>query len=187
MANEDELITVIAIENPVQQAIIEDVLTNADIPYMVKNAGLQDLFGAGQLGGTNLITGPVEIQVPQSEYDRAQELINHALENSEPEEHPVEESTSDARQEEILTDDDEGNDVSIEERAAKYSNYSVIWSVLWAFGIGSFIAICFGVKALVLLEGYPRVLKSKAIFGLSLGIIGLFIWLKIFFALIGRY
>ena len=186
MAYEDEMLTVIVIENPVQQALIEDVLTDADIPYMIKSAGVQNLFGAGQLGGVNLVTGPIEIQVPRSELNRANELIALALEHSEPEDLSVEDSAFEERQEESDTDIDAGTDSPIEKQAADYSRYSAIWSVLWIGGLGSLIAIYYGIKALILLQGYPRALKTKAIFGIILGIIGLFIWLVIWNSLLRR-
>ena len=176
MNHEDEMLTVIQIENPVQQALIEDVLTDANILYMAKSAGIQNLFGVGQIGGANLITGPVEIQVPGSEFDRAKELIENALDGLEIEGIPTEELEYEEEQEESDEDEESTAESSIEEQAAKYSKYSVVWSVLWAFGIGSLIAICYGVIALNLLKGYPRSMKIKAIFGVVWGTLGLFIW-----------
>ena len=79
MSSDSDEVTVLEVHDPIQQALVESVLTDYDVPYMVRNEGVQHIIGAGQLGGTNVLTGPVIIQVPRSEAARARELIAAAL------------------------------------------------------------------------------------------------------------
>jgi len=79
MPSDPDNVTVLEVQDPIQQSLIESVLTDYDVPYIVRHTGVQHLIGAGQLGGTNLLTGPIVIQVPRAEADRARELIAAAL------------------------------------------------------------------------------------------------------------
>jgi hypothetical protein len=73
---EDPLTTVFRTGDPGQVAFIKSLLENSEIPYSVKSEGIQDLFGIGRLGaGYNMITGPVEIQVPASYAKEARDLL----------------------------------------------------------------------------------------------------------------
>ena len=51
------------------------MLDRANIPYMVKNEAVQNLFGAGALGTFNLVTGPVEFHVPEHLLKIAEEAM----------------------------------------------------------------------------------------------------------------
>ena len=166
MASESEMTTVFVAEDLIQQAMIESVLHESGVRYLTRNAGVQNLLGVGQIGGFNLAAGPVEIQVPRAELVRARELIVAALEDSAPEEEP-----------EDLRPDNEGRaEIQTDELAARYSRYSVVWAVLWLGGVGSLLAIYFGIRALALLHGAPAVSKKKAVFGVAAGGIGLVLW-----------
>ena len=79
MSPDPDQVTVLEVHDPIQQALIESVLTDYDVPYIVRNEGVQHIIGAGQLGGTNVLTGPIIIQVPKAEAERARELIAAAL------------------------------------------------------------------------------------------------------------
>jgi hypothetical protein len=61
----------------------KSILEDADIPFMAKGEGVQDLFGMGRIGpaGYNLITGPVEIQVP-SNYEKEARVLLTDVETS---------------------------------------------------------------------------------------------------------
>jgi hypothetical protein len=62
--------------DPGQIAFIKSLLEDSQIPYFIKSEGVQDLFGIGRLGaGYNMITGPMEVQVPSSYFREAQELL----------------------------------------------------------------------------------------------------------------
>ena len=58
------LVTVFATGDPVLIATAKLVLEAADIRFLTKGEGIQDLIGLGRMfGGFNLATGPVQIQV----------------------------------------------------------------------------------------------------------------------------
>ena len=40
------------------------------------NAGVQNLFGAGEIGGFNIAAGAVQIQLSEENVEKANELIN---------------------------------------------------------------------------------------------------------------
>jgi hypothetical protein len=172
MASEAEMTTVFVVEDLVQKALLESVLREADVPYLIRNAGVQNLFGVGQIGGFNLATGPEEIQVPSAEFERARELIVAALGDS-----AVEDSILEEELEESKPDEEAHAEAQPDELAARYSHYSVVWAVLWLGGVGSLLAIYFGVLALDLLRGSPVAVKSKPLFGVTYGGMGLVVWL----------
>jgi hypothetical protein len=45
------------------------------IEFMTAKESLQDLIGGGRMGGLNIIAGPAQLSVPESEVERAQELL----------------------------------------------------------------------------------------------------------------
>jgi hypothetical protein len=51
------------------------MLDEATIPYVVKNRGVQDLFGMGRWGGFNYVTGPMALQVDEHDEASAKELL----------------------------------------------------------------------------------------------------------------
>lgn len=72
----DRFVTILRTGNQGQIAIAKSLLDEAGIPYLAKSEGVQDLFGAGRLGGGyNYITGPVEIQVRTSDESEALDLL----------------------------------------------------------------------------------------------------------------
>jgi hypothetical protein len=73
--DEETLQTVFRTGDPGQVAFIKSLLEDSQIPFSVKGEGVQDLFGFGRIGGYNMITGPVEFQVPSSYFKEAQELL----------------------------------------------------------------------------------------------------------------
>ncbi len=76
LAEDDPWVTVVQTGDSGQIAFIKSLFEDAQIPLLVKGEGVQDLFGMGRLGsGYNLITGPVQIQVPASHLEEAQELL----------------------------------------------------------------------------------------------------------------
>lgn len=65
-------------------AVAKSILDEAEIKYLVKGEGLQNLFGVGVMGtGFNLITGPIEIQVLPQDAETAQELLKDVEESEE--------------------------------------------------------------------------------------------------------
>jgi len=71
-----KLITVFSTGNPATLAIAKSILQKANIEYIVKNEGVQDLFGAGRIGtGFNPIVGPTEIQANKNDEKAARDLL----------------------------------------------------------------------------------------------------------------
>jgi putative signal transducing protein len=85
-SEEERFVTVFTTGDPGLIAFAKSLLNDADIPYVVKGEGVQDLFGMGRMGtGYNFITGPVRLQV-HSNYEReARELLSE-IESPPPEE-----------------------------------------------------------------------------------------------------
>ncbi len=76
-------VTILATGNPALVALSKSILEDADIPFLAKGEGVQDLFGLGRIGpaGYNLITGPIEIQVP-SNYEKEARVLLSDMETS---------------------------------------------------------------------------------------------------------
>ena len=73
---EDPWTTIYRTGDPGEIALIKSIFNEEKIPLLVKGEGVQDLFGIGRLGtGYNMITGPVEIQVPESCMAQSRELL----------------------------------------------------------------------------------------------------------------
>lgn len=70
-----DLVTVAEPEDPIHRSVVESALEDAGIPFLVRNADIQSLFGAGQIGGFNLLTGPIAIQVESRFADEAIEVL----------------------------------------------------------------------------------------------------------------
>ena len=71
-----ELVTVLSSGDPGLMAIAKSLLQSAEIPYLVRGEGLQDLFGVGRVGsGFNIVTGPARLQVGADDADDARELL----------------------------------------------------------------------------------------------------------------
>lgn len=74
-AGADELVTIFASSDLAELAVAKLVLESEGLPFITKGEGVQDLFGWGRLGGMNLITGPVQLQVRRQDADLARELL----------------------------------------------------------------------------------------------------------------
>jgi hypothetical protein len=66
-----ELVTVFEPVGPAALASAEAALRAAQIPFVTQHAGIQDLVGAGQLGGYNPAVGSPAIQVARHDVDLA--------------------------------------------------------------------------------------------------------------------
>jgi len=85
MSDDLDLVTIFESGNAALLAIAKSILDGAEIPYMVKGEGLQNLFGMGQIGsGFNLITGPAEIQVNREDEFSARALLAEIDEEDNP-------------------------------------------------------------------------------------------------------
>ena len=70
------LVTVKIVNEPAEMMFIKSLLESAGIQYFVKNEASQNLFGVGQVGtGYNVMVGPMEVQVPDSQAAEAIALL----------------------------------------------------------------------------------------------------------------
>lgn len=65
-------------------ALAKSILDEANIEYLIKNEGVQDLVGLGVFGtGFNPLTGPIQIQVLPEKESVAKELLKDLKESEE--------------------------------------------------------------------------------------------------------
>ncbi|MEW5764033.1 MAG: putative signal transducing protein [Acidobacteriota bacterium] len=69
------LVTVLTAADPLRLGLAKTLLSDAGVPFVVRNEGVQGLFGAGELGGFNVLVGPVEVQVKEKDADFAREVL----------------------------------------------------------------------------------------------------------------
>ena len=76
MTDHSPLVTVLATGDNAKIIVAKMLLEASEIPFVVVGDGLQDLFGIGRLtGGTNFITGPVQIRVTEADAEDALEIL----------------------------------------------------------------------------------------------------------------
>lgn len=91
MANQDKekLVTIFTTGHEGVVVLVKSILDEAQIRYIAKGEGVQDLFGVGVIGtGFNIITGPIEFQVLEEDAEYAKELLKDVSENQEEYESP---------------------------------------------------------------------------------------------------
>jgi len=159
MTANQELVTLFVPGDPTELALAESLLRERDIPYSVKNKGVQNLFGAGEIGGYNLAVGSEEIQVFAVDLERSKALIAEAL-GEEAAKSAVEGAAGEAPS-------------PLEEQLARYSRNSLLLGVFWFWGVGALLAVYFGVKALSLARQSPGLSTTRAKLGIGLGVAGL--------------
>ena len=84
MSTEDKekLVTVFTTGHEGVVALVKSILDEAQIEFVAKGEGIQDLFGVGIIGtGFNVITGPIEFQVLEDNAEYAKELLKDVSEN----------------------------------------------------------------------------------------------------------
>jgi hypothetical protein len=78
----ERLVTVFETGHEGLVAVVKSILDEANIRYLAKGEGVQDLFGVGILGtGFNPITGPVEFRVMPEDEEYARELLKDVKES----------------------------------------------------------------------------------------------------------
>ena len=70
----EALVPIFVSHNPAELPVVESLLTEAGIQFMVKGEQIQGMFGGGQFGGTNLIV-PLELCVLASDAEAARALL----------------------------------------------------------------------------------------------------------------
>lgn len=71
---DEALVPIYVSGNPAELPVIQSLLTEAGIPFMVKGEQIQGMFGGGQFGGSNLVV-PLEICVLPNYVEAARELL----------------------------------------------------------------------------------------------------------------
>lgn len=71
--------TVYRAPDAIRLGLAKSLLLDAGIPFVVVGEGLQNLFGAGSLGGYNLLVGPAEIRVPPQYEEEARRILGELL------------------------------------------------------------------------------------------------------------
>ncbi len=72
----NDMVTVYIPKDEADRLVICALLDSFSVKYYSKNLGVQNLIGAGMLGGGfNLATGQVEIQVLRSELEEVKSII----------------------------------------------------------------------------------------------------------------
>lgn len=69
------LVTLVELRDEGLLVRLEGSLEAAGIPYLAKGEHIQDLFGFGRLVRVNPITGPIVLQVRESDLDAARRIL----------------------------------------------------------------------------------------------------------------
>lgn len=159
----EEMVTVFVAADPADQALVESTLRQSGVPFAIRHAGVQNLIGAGQIGGFNVVTGPPEIQVPAADADRAVELLRETLGQAgaglQVEAEPAEEA-------------------AVKALALRYARWSAAWallSVVALWGATSPLGVYFGIQSLRRSQGALTLTRTLAIVGLTLGLLGVLV------------
>ncbi|HYO75270.1 MAG TPA: DUF2007 domain-containing protein [Thermoanaerobaculia bacterium] len=70
-----DIVKVYACGNPALVPLIESLLNDAGIDFMMKGESVQQLFAAGQFGGMSYAMGPVEFWVREDDRAEAIEIL----------------------------------------------------------------------------------------------------------------
>jgi Putative prokaryotic signal transducing protein len=78
-----DLVTIYVPGDICMVGLVKSMLESEGIPCLVKNEGLQSVFGYGIIGaGYNPILGPMEVQVPRELEELALEVLRPVLDGS---------------------------------------------------------------------------------------------------------
>lgn len=208
MKDDSKLVTVYIPNDEAEHLTIVGLLESAGIKCYSKNAGVQNLFGAGQIGtGFNIAAGPIQIQVSEDTFERAKEIISEEFSDTKnsnkyeiPDICPACDSPtgglpqcpdcgivfvpgSDYIESETTKSD---SIPEVQEIVTRMVKKSMLFSIFWLAGIGSIFAIYYGWKSLkLIMESEEQIKgKGKAIFGIIFGILGVLVWIAFWFGLI---
>ncbi len=167
-------VTIYVPNNESERMAAQAILKSANIQFFCKNFTVQNLFGAGQIGtGFNIVTGPIQIQVPEEDAEEARELLNDYFSGWQAE--------CDAPE----TDWQERRHLAFQQNVNNMINWAIIFSVFWLGGIGPTVGIYFSLKALQMIDDSTERIKGKwrGLFALVLSSIGVvstpYLWIRI--------
>ncbi len=191
-----ELVIIFRARDESEYWLAASMLRGADIEFASKNIMTQNLFGVGQIGGYNPVHGSIEVQVLAHEVDSAREVLSDLLGNEHgsvtfdiPETcpacgQPTFKATNCPDCGLAFTTQSDSpplppeTPTNVKAESARSATLSTIFGVLWLGGVGSFLTIHFGLKALRLARENTPPLRppQKAIFGIVAGTLGLVGW-----------
>lgn len=173
-----KFITVYVPRNESEHLVAQSILKSENIDFFSKNFTVQNLFGAGQIGtGFNIVTGPVQIQVPEENAREARALLKDYFSA-----HPLVDQNVDFGE----PDEDA---FSFQKQVDKMVNRAMIFCVFWFGGIGASIAIYYALKALRMIDDSNEKVQGKwrAMFALIFAsievIISPYLWMEILYDL----
>jgi len=71
-----DLVTVFKSSDPALVALAKSLLETAEIPFVARGEGIQDVIGWGRFpSGVNLLTGPVELEIDAKDVEEAKTLL----------------------------------------------------------------------------------------------------------------
>lgn len=200
MVTDSKLVTVYIPNNEAEHLTIVGLLESAEIKCYSKNAGVQNLFGAGQIAA-----GPIQIQVPEDTFEKAKEIIGEEFSDKKgsnkyeiPDICPACDSSTEGLPQcpdcgivfipgsDYIESETTGSDSissEIQEIVTRMVKKSILFSIFWLAGIGSIFAIYYGWKSLkLIMEAEEKIKgKGKAIFGIIFGILGVLVWIPFWY------
>ena len=156
--------TVLVATDRAELALAESALRERSIPFVKRNAVLDDLYA----GGEGVGFGPEEIRVGDEDFLRANEAISAAFGPTDPSARPAE----------LEPEADSAAEIQARATAIRYARWSAVWSMLAVWGIGSLLGVYFGARSLRLSRDIPTSQKGLAIFGIALGVLTL-LWVAV--------
>lgn len=196
-----ELVTVFEPQSEYEHLTAISLLEDAGIRYFAKNANVQNLFGAGQIGmGFNLAVGTIKIQVSKEDFLRAEEvlfqesLLDGQVEYESMDVCPACESPSNGeaicpecgltlKPMAISEGANEADPDTAQKNKKALALKSLVYACLWLFGIGSILGLYYGLKSLRVKDSTNVTIKTNyiSIAGITFSIIGLLISILNFF------
>ena len=196
MPSTPDLVTIYSPRDESEHMLVQSMLRGAGIEFVSKNAITQNLFGVGQIGGFNPAHGSIEVQVLAHDVDAARQVLSDLLDHDHsgvafdiPETCPAcgrPTYRSSTCPDCGLAFTSESPDpppapespADVEAESGKMATMSIVWAVLWLGGVGSLLAIRFGLRSINRAREItpPLAPPRKALFGIILGSLGLAFW-----------
>ena len=168
------LVTVYVPKNESEHLAAQALLKSASIDFFSKNFTVQNLFGMGQIGtGYNIVTGPIQIQVPEEVAEEAREMLEDYFSV-----HPAVEDITDSNL-------SENRYLRAQQTVDRMTTRAMLFCIFWFGGLGASIAIYYALKSLRLINESDERLSGKALsfFALVLAsleiVISPYLWIKI--------
>ena len=197
MPLETSMETIYIPKDETEHIMIKGLLESANINFFSKGEEVQSLFGWGHIGsGYNLAAGPIHIQVAHDDFDRAKEIITAFLstrnESNIPDTCPACNSATNGHgvcsecglvfiSDTDLNDSQNGVEIkedeilNLQRQSQKMILRSILFGILWFFGIGSILSLYYSLKAIQMInhceEKIPGIIKTY--FGLFLAVSGI--------------